>query len=374
MDDDEAQFLNALYAGVMDDAALKRALLLAQALFDCRAGALVSLDAQASVTDLTMVSGAFDDHILTYLGQFAAIDPAPAMLASIPGGGAAATDRLFSKEVRDRHPFIQEFFRPIGLTETLGGNLFSDQARFSIIGLQRGDDRAPFDDDDIARLERLTPHLARALQLRRSFFRVQGQMLAMQTAIDRMPTGVALIDSEGGAVFANAALRRIAQRGDGLSLDRTGKPLPANLAARQRCDALLQDVAAGGPGGLATAPRGSGARDYVLLVAPGVPAFAELAWDRRGRAGAIMLVHDPDSRARSPAELLEQALHLPKGAARLLAGLAADDDLKSFAEREGVTIHTARFHLRTALARTGTRTQAELVRLAVRILRDLAAL
>lgn len=246
MDDDEAQFLNALYAGVMDDAALKRALLLAQALFDCRAGALVSLDAQASVTDLTMVSGAFDDHILTYLGQFAAIDPAPAMLASIPGGGAAATDRLFSKEVRDRHPFIQEFFRPIGLTETLGGNLFSDQARFSIIGLQRGDDRAPFDDDDIARLERLTPHLARALQLRRSFFRVQGQMLAMQTAIDRMPTGVALIDSEGGAVFANAALRRIAQRGDGLSLDRTGKPLPANLAARQRCDALLQDVAAGG--------------------------------------------------------------------------------------------------------------------------------
>ena len=59
-------------------------------------------------------------------------------------------------------------------------------------------------------------------------------------------------------------------------------------------------------------------------------------------------------------------------AARLAAALAADDDLKSFAAREGITIHTARFHLRTALARTGARTQAELVRLAVRLIRDFA--
>jgi len=59
------------------------------------------------------------------------------------------------------------------------------------------------------------------------------------------------------------------------------------------------------------------------------------------------------------------------GAARLLAALAAADDLQTFALREGITIHTARFHLRTALARTGARTQVELVRLAVGLLRDL---
>jgi DNA-binding CsgD family transcriptional regulator len=46
-------------------------------------------------------------------------------------------------------------------------------------------------------------------------------------------------------------------------------------------------------------------------------------------------------------------------------------DLRDFAEAKGITIHTARFHLRTALARTGTRTQVELVRMAVRLLRDL---
>jgi len=61
-----------------------------------------------------------------------------------------------------------------------------------------------------------------------------------------------------------------------------------------------------------------------------------------------------------------------RGVAKGVAALAADDDLKSFAEGEGITIHTARFHLRTALARTGAKTQAELVRLAVRLLRDFA--
>jgi DNA-binding CsgD family transcriptional regulator len=70
--------------------------------------------------------------------------------------------------------------------------------------------------------------------------------------------------------------------------------------------------------------------------------------------------------------ILAQGLRLPKGAARLVASLAAGNDLKSFAKTEGITIHTARFHLRTALTRTGTKSQAELVRLAVQLLRDFA--
>jgi hypothetical protein len=93
---------------------------------------------------------------------------------------------------------------------------------------------------------------------------------------------------------------------------------------------------------------------------------------QRAERRAIVLVHDPEAQPAVMADVLEQGLRLPKGAARLVAALAADDDLKSYAEREGVTIHTARFHLRAAGARTGARTQAELVRLAVRILRDFA--
>ena len=79
-------------------------------------------------------------------------------------------------------------------------------------------------------------------------------------------------------------------------------------------------------------------------------------------SGALLLVHDPERRPRPDPEILRHAFGLSKGAAKLVAALAADDDLKRHAERENITIHTARFHLRAALSQTGTRTQAQLVR------------
>ncbi len=372
MDEAESRFLDLLYRGVTDGSSLTQALDLARDLFNCRGAALVSLDAQVPAVDFAMTAGIFKEYGQSYLDDFSKIDPAPAIFAGLPAGTASTTDRLFTAEQLRRGAFFNEFFRPIGLVETLGGKLFSDQARFSLIGLQRGNDRPQFDNDDIAKAERLMPHITRALQLRRAFFRMQTENLGLQAIAGRIATGVVLLDTEGSAVFVNGAMNAITQRGDGISLDRSGRPLPANLVARRRLDALLRDVGKGGAGGLLTAPRIDGLASYVMLVAPLPPAMTELHWERSTHAGAVVLVHDPDSRAQDAIEILEQGLHLPRGAARIVAALAADDDLKSFAERAGVTIHTARFHLRAALSRTGARTQAELVRLAVRILRDFA--
>ena len=372
MDDAEKRFLDALYQGVTSRDELARALKLIQDMFFCRGAALGSLDACAPAMNVGMTSGIFNEHGRLYQEQFASIDPAPEIFARLPVGTASATDRMLSRKRQRNDPFVQEFFRPLGLVETLGGTLFSDQARFSLIGLQRGSDRSPFDDDDIAKLERLMPHITRALQLRRTFYRQEATGLGLQATVDCLPAGIVLLDSEGIAAFVNAAMRAIAQRGDGLSLDRVGRPLPANLAARRRFDALLDDVASGGAGGILTVQRASGQRDYVVLVAPSPGALVRCEWDRRGSVETVVVVHDPTGEARSAPQILEHGLQLPKGAAKLVAALAEADDLKTYSEREGITIHTARFHLRTALARTGVRTQAELMRIAVRLLRDFA--
>jgi PAS domain-containing protein len=372
MSDAETQLLDALYRGAIDESELTRALQLVQDMFQCRSGAFVSFDARAPAADLSMVSGIFNEYGRLYLEQFVAIDPAPLFFSRLATGTASTSDRVLSEEERNALPFFNEFFRPIGLTETLAGNLFNDRGRFSLIGLQRGDDRPPFDDDDIARMEQLMPHVTRAVQLRRTFVRLEAQNRALQAAIDRLPTGLVVLDSDGGAIFVNATMQALAKRADGLSLDRSGRPLLANLTARRRFDALLHDVSKGGAGGVLSAPRTSGARDYAVLVSPSPASLAHLQWDKPGIAGSLVLVHDPDSRSQAPPHVLERALNLPKGAAKLVAALAADEDLKSFAEREGITIHTVRFHLHTALARTGTRNQAELVRIAVRLLRDFA--
>jgi DNA-binding CsgD family transcriptional regulator len=370
MNDTEAQFLDVLYGGVIEGSDFRRALELIQSMFNCVGGALVSVDAKAPVADLSLMSGVSNEHGRLYAEQFIKIDPAPAIFARLPIGKASATDRLMTAKERGSLPFVNDFLRPIGVTETLGGNLFVDRQRFSLIGLLRGSDRPQFDDADIARLERLMPHITRALQLRRVFQGLETKNIALQISLDRLPAGLVLLGSDRDAFFVNAAMQRIAKRGDGVALDRFGYPLLANLLARAKFDALFESAAKGGAGGIITAPRAGGGPGYSILVAPAPASLAQLTWDTPGYPGMTLVVHDPDSRPSNAAEILEKALHLPKSAARVVAALASDDDLKSIADREGVTIHTVRFHLHNALARTGARSQAELVRIAVRLLRD----
>ena len=197
-----------------------------------------------------------------------------------------------------KFPSSTNFLSKIGLGGTLGGTLDSKQGRFSLIGMQRGVDRPQFDDDDIAALERLMPHLSRALQLRRAFFRMEGKINSLEATADRLPVGLVLLASDGGALFVNLAMCLIAQRNDGFALDRAGHPLPMNLPARRRFEVLLHDVNNGGAGGILTVPRASDAPDYVVLIAPSPSEQTDLPWRRR-QFGAIVLVHDPAARQKT---------------------------------------------------------------------------
>ena len=188
--------------------------------------------------------------------------------------------------------FFGDFFRPLGLEECLGGTLASTNGRFAMVGLQRSRDRRPFDDDDIDRLEALMPHLARALQLRRSFIQLERAAGALTEVCDRLAAGVAAMDCGGRSLFVNAAARRMAAANDGLSIDRAGRPFASNRAASCRLAELEKDVRCGGSGGAVLIPRAGGRPAYKVMVAP---FFAE-AGPETGRSrpyGVIFMIHDP---------------------------------------------------------------------------------
>ncbi|MDR3711051.1 MAG: hypothetical protein P4L33_22340 [Capsulimonadaceae bacterium] len=89
------------------------------------------------------------------------------------------------------------------------------------------------------------------------------------------------------------------------------------------------------------------------------------------RVGVLILLHDPDASSASPAQALAEAFELTPRAAELTAALAAGEGLKNYAKHAGLTLNTARFHLKVAFSRTGARSQAQLVGFAVRALADL---
>ncbi len=372
MPDDEGQFLDALYLGVRDGAAFDHALDLLCALFDVASAALIDFDAARPDVAAQAAVGIFSgETALIYERDFAALDPAPPAFMKQPVGTVIPTYRLLPNERRRPGVFFNDFFRPLGLEECLGGTLASANGRFAMVGLHRAPDRKAFDDEDIVKLERLMPHLARALQLRRSFLTLDRRETALTDACDRLAAALIGVDEHGRTLFANEAARRLSARNDGIGLDRDGRPYAVDRAANQRLAQLVRDVASGGAGGVVRVPRPQGKTAYVLMVAPLALEDGVEAGGGRSR-GTVFVIHDPLYRSPPLPQRVAEMFGLPLGSATLVAALAAGEDLKDYAERCGISMNTVRFHLKTAYARTGVHRQSDLVRIITAALRDLS--
>jgi PAS domain-containing protein len=238
-----------------------------------------------------------------------------------------------------------------------------------MVGLQRTPKREAFSDADFSRLESLLPHLARALELRRAFLGLERKAGSMLEACDRLAAGVVALDETGRTIFVNEAARRISARNDGLALDRQGQLFAVDRIANQRLAEMQRDLAAGGAGGVVRAPRRNGSPPYVLIAAS---LFLENGIERKSRPrGTIFVIHDPLDNATATPDVIAAMFGLPRGAAGVVAALAAGEDLRAYAERIGISMNTVHFHLKTAFLRTGTHSQTQLMRLAVTALRDL---
>jgi hypothetical protein len=367
----EEEFLDALYLGVRDQSNFDRSLGLLCPLFDVAGAALIDFDAARPEVSLQTAVGLFaGEAAMRYQRDFAALDPAPAAFMSRPAGTAIPTCRLLPEEYRRPGVFLAEFFRPLGLEECLGGTLASSSGRFALIGLHRAADRKPFDDEDMGKLERLMPHLSRALQLRRAFFALERKAGGLAESCDRLAAGIVGLDAEERSLFVNAAAQAMALANDGLAIDREGRLFALDRSANQLLAELGSNVRAGGAGGTVRVPRSDGKPAYLVIVAP---LFLDERVDGDGRRrGTLVIIHDPLSRPPSLPDLIAGLFNLPLGAANVLSALATGEDLKLYAERSGISMNTVRFHLKTAYARTGARRQGDLVRLVTTAMRDLA--
>jgi DNA-binding CsgD family transcriptional regulator len=81
-------------------------------------------------------------------------------------------------------------------------------------------------------------------------------------------------------------------------------------------------------------------------------------------ATILLLLTDPNSDGRNRAETLQRRFGLTRAEATFLTEIIKGDGLQAAADRLGVSLATARTHLRHVFEKTGTHRQAELVGLA----------
>jgi len=366
----EQKIVEAIYRGACEPAGLDRAIELIAQYFDSAGATLGEIDQTAPELQFIVGARNIDHAFYADYGPYAHLDPAPRAFGALTTGTMAITDRMFSAEFLRRNVFLHEFLRPHGVDGTLGGTLLSANGSFAMVGIHHGTNRDPFGDDDLARLDRLVPHLTRALQIRRLFVQSELRGQALEAIVNRNRTGMIGLSGDGPALFVNDAAHVIARASDGIGLDRHGRPVAADRASARQLAALEADVARGGAGGLVRIPRPSGRPPYVVLVSP-LPSGENIL--PRVRGGVLIAIHNPSRMSASAIQQIVHLLHVPLGAAKIVDAILQGIELKGYAEREAISMNTVKFHLRTAFDRTGTRNQADLVRRALLALNDLGS-
>lgn len=213
-------------------------------------------------------------------------------------------------------------------------------------------------------LRMLLPHARIALQMRTVLQAVNAQSQFAELALDTMSTAVFLVSATGSVQHMNKAAAALAQLADGLRLK--GTILTASNSKESAQLALFIAGAAWAGRGTHTAP--GGALHISRQQIPGSLHIAVLPIpeDRRSLMGvpcALVFASDPGASPKPRGSFMRMLYRLTPAESRLADLLLEGFEVRGVAERLGITIETARFHLKRVLTKTGTRRQAELIRL-----------
>lgn len=264
--------------------------------------------------------------------------------------------------------FYRAILAPQGLRYSVVMTLLRDDTRVAAAAVLRTLDAGPFGDPELAILRRLAPHLQRALKLTLRIEQLQAEALSLGAAINVSATGTVLADAKGLALFVNPAAARMLKENDGLSLKAGVIAVHDDVARRQFAAAIArasEDRSSAGVTELRSAaalsiPRRSERQPFTLLIWPLRLNPGPLAIDV---PTTLILMTDPIDGARPPLEALAAIYGFTPSETAVAALLAEGRTPKDLADRLGITMNTAKTHMKQLFAKTNTNRQAELIRL-----------
>lgn len=304
-----------------------------------------------------------------YHQHFQARDPRFALASQRP-------DEVFSDMLAfDRRTYVgteiyNDYLLPNGVAHSLFVAVQYAEGQFAPQAYFRAPELGPFLREDVERLQRLVPHLARALRFRQLLGAAESRVRDLQQLLDAGSLPLAVLDDQGIVLCMSRRAHALIDQLPALKLkqQRLGSSRP-QLASALR--AALKSVCA-----LADSGR----------VAPSFSAPATVEVEREGRAAITLLYlplrfaskvreqtqargrvliafHDPELVTRLDPRIIARIFHLTPTEAELAAALGEGRSLLRFALERGCAEQTARVHLKRLLEKTRTHRQPDLVRL-----------
>jgi DNA-binding CsgD family transcriptional regulator len=245
----------------------------------------------------------------------------------------------------------------------VGACLLSEEGAFAALWLLRPP-RERFDSASLDNLRELVPHLVSAMSVHLRVEQAERRAAEARDAFDRVALGAVLVDEGARPILANRAAHRIAAQQDGFVIASDGLrgATPADTHVLQRA---VADVARGGTGtglGLRLS-RASSSRPYEVMV---VPVSRGRRWLARRRHTAVVFISDSGLSLVSPTGLVHDLYGLTPAETRLAVLLLGGQTMREAMAVLGVSRNTAHTQLASIFRKTGTNSQAELVRVLLR--------
>jgi DNA-binding CsgD family transcriptional regulator/PAS domain-containing protein len=270
----------------------------------------------------------------------------------------------------DDRPDYRWLREKIGVRRKAGVRLSDGKGWMDLLAFQFGTEWNGPPDSLQARLDVILPHVAKVVEINRTFSILRHQYRATLTALDQLRIGTCVMGGKGNIIVCNNEARRIFSLDDGLTLSRMGSltcpssDLTADLREKVRLAAITARGEAATPEAVVFAQRKSDSRPFIIEIAPLRDSTGEL---ERSLTGALVFIIDPDNQDSVSLRRLAQLTGLTEAEAEICSQMVNGKSAAEIADARGVAEGTVKSQFKAIYAKTGVGRRADLVRLALTI-------
>ena len=332
--------------------------------FDTESCAIFQLNFAQGSASLLGITGNFDAKAMSeYEAYYHQKDPWAISLSKSATGRAMLCTEIVAEADFLNSEIYNGFAKRIEMFWSVASVMPLEKQFMGAIGIHRPHSARAFEADDKRHLDMLLPHLSRAMLLQRRLQGLTQDNRLVLDALERLSVGMIAVDAQATLLFANPTAERLLRAGLGLTC-RQGCLGAADPTKDGELRRLIQQAglaALGKPseaGGVLALPRPKG-RPLSLLVCPLRPHALTLG---ASVPAALLIFSDPDAGPSTSTQALIELYGLTPAEARLMAALVDGERLDDYADRQGISVNTARTQSKQIFAKTGHSRQADLIR------------
>ena len=314
----------------------------------------------SSLQDIAFVKiwGVPEDVLAQTMPKYIALSPTDPRMRMLTTTYKATHCRQFlSDEELWASEMYKQALKPSGVEYCMGFTLPIDQDITVILGVMRGPHLAPFTANECTEFGRFAPHVTRAISMHGAFRRTHEELTTVKALLDGVPLGLMVVEEDELKV-ANRAARAILEDGDALLL-RNGRLSGATGRTDAELRAAVNEALSDSDKQIGVTLPTDHAEPIRGLVRKLHPRSAQFI----GAASESVALYltDPRRPMETPEETLQRLFGLTPREATVVRSLAKGEDLQTTAAQLGISIQTARTHLKHIMETIGVSRQAELI-------------